>query len=158
MPDFLPPFGINYKGVIPTLQALEPNVNPKQMNPLTLAFVGDVVFELLVRQQLVQNGDRPVGQLHNLAVAQVKASAQAQAYHLLEPLLDEEELSILKRGRNSHSVHPPKNAHPQDYRKATGVEALFGYLYLKGRTARCEELFALLGQNTLSQDQEAQTL
>ncbi len=117
------------------------------MNPLTLAFVGDVVFELLVRERLVADGDRPVGQLHNMAVTQVKASAQAVAYHLLEPVLDEEELSILKRGRNSHSVHPPKNAHPQDYRKATGVEALFGFLYLKGRTQRVEELFGLITQN-----------
>lgn len=136
------------------LEALRPNVEPKQMNPLTLAFVGDVVFELLVRQRLVADGDRPVGQLHNLAVAQVKAAAQAEAYHILEPLLDEEELSILKRGRNSHSVHPPKNAHPQDYRKATGVEALFGYLYLKGRTARVEELFAAIGQGQPTQNAE----
>lgn len=133
--------------MITTLEAMRPNVEPKQMNPLTLAFVGDVVFELLVRQRLVADGDRPVGQLHNMAVAQVKASAQAVAYHLLEPVLDEEELSILKRGRNSHSVHPPKNANPQDYRKATGVEALFGYLYLKGRTGRVEELFRLIAQN-----------
>lgn len=136
------------------LEALRPNVEPKQMNPLTLAFVGDVVFELLVRQRLVADGDRPVGQLHNLAVAQVKAAAQAEAYHRLEPLLDEEELSILKRGRNSHSVHPPKNAHPQDYRKATGVEALFGYLYLKGRTARVEELFSAISQEPADQNTE----
>ena len=135
------------EGVITTLEAMRPNVEPKQMNPLTLAFVGDVVFELLVRERLVANGDRPVGQLHNMAVAQVKASAQAVAYYLLEPVLDEEEMSILKRGRNSHSVHPPKNANPQDYRKATGVEALFGFLYLKGRTARVEELFELICEN-----------
>jgi len=133
---------------------MRPNVEPKQMNPLTLAFVGDVVFELLVRQRLVADGDRPVGQLHNMAVTQVKASAQAVAYHLLEPVLDEEELSILKRGRNSHSVHPPKNSHPQDYRKATGVEALFGYLYLKGRTERVEELFRLITQNQSDPEKE----
>ncbi len=140
--------------MITTLEAMRPNVEPKQMNPLTLAFVGDVVFELLVRQRLVADGDRPVGQLHNMAVAQVKASAQAVAYHLLEPVLDEEEMSILKRGRNSHSVHPPKNSHPQDYRKATGVEALFGYLYLKGRTRRVEELFELITQNQSIPDPE----
>ena len=140
--------------MITTLEALQPNVNPKQMNPLTLAFVGDVVFELLVRERLVAEGDRPVGQLHNMAVTQVKASAQAVAYHLLEPMLDEEELSILKRGRNSHSVHPPKNSHPQDYRKATGVEALFGYLYLKGRTERVEELFRLITQNQSDPEKE----
>jgi len=140
--------------VITTLEALQPNVNPKQMNPLTLAFVGDVVFELLVRERLVADGDRPVGQLHNMAVAQVKASAQAVAYHQLEPVLDEEELSILKRGRNSHSVHPPKNAHPQDYRKATGVEALFGFLYLKGRIQRVEELFQLITRNEESSPED----
>jgi len=114
------------------------------MSPLTLAFVGDVVYELLVRERLAAQGDRPVGKLHELAVAQVRASAQARAYRLLEPVLDEEELSILKRGRNSSSVHPPKNANFQDYRKATGVETLFGFLYLKNRTARCEELFRLI--------------
>ena len=140
--------------MITTLEALQPNVNPKQMNPLTLAFVGDVVFELLVRERLVADGDRPVGQLHNMAVAQVKASAQAVAYHQLEPVLDEEELSILKRGRNSHSVHPPKNAHPQDYRKATGVEALFGFLYLKGRIQRVEELFQLITRNEESSPED----
>ena len=140
--------------MITTLEAMRPNVEPKQMNPLTLAFVGDVVFELLVRERLVAEGDRPVGQLHNMAVTQVKASAQAVAYHLLEPMLDEEELSILKRGRNSHSVHPPKNSHPQDYRKATGVEALFGYLYLKGRTERVEELFRLITQNQSDPEKE----
>jgi ribonuclease-3 family protein len=140
--------------VIVTLEAMRPNVEPKQMNPLTLAFVGDVVFELLVRERLVANGDRPVGQLHNMAVTQVKASAQAVAYHLLEPVLDEEEMSILKRGRNSHSVHPPKNSHPQDYRKATGVEALFGYLYLKGRAQRVEELFELIYQNQTQSNPE----
>lgn len=114
------------------------------MSPTTLAFVGDVVYELLVRERLVAGGDRPVGQLHNQAVEQVRASAQAEAYHLLEEQITEEELSILKRGRNANGVHPPKNADPQAYRKATGIEALFGYLYLCGRTQRLTELFELI--------------
>lgn len=123
------------------LNVIQPMADPKLMNPATLAFVGDVVYELLVRQRLVSGGDRPVGLLHNQAVAQVRASAQAAAYHLLEQQLTEEELAILKRGRNANGVHPPKNANPQDYRKATGIEALFGYLYLCGRNGRIDELF-----------------
>ena len=111
------------------------------MSPLTLAFLGDAVYELLVRQYLVAQGNRPSGQLHRLAVGKVCAGAQSAVYDLLEPLLTPEEDAILKRGRNAHPGHLPKHAQPADYRRATGVEALFGYLYLKGDLSRIEELF-----------------
>ncbi len=117
---------------------------PHLLSPSTLAFVGDVVYELLVRERLVAGGDRPVGRLHNAAVEQVRASAQAQAYHILEPHLTDKELAVLKRGRNANTASPPKNADPQHYRKATGVETLFGLLHLQGQSERIEELFTLI--------------
>ena len=117
--------------------------NPKLLSPLTLAFVGDVVYELLVREKIVQVGSMPTKRLNALKVELVRASAQAIVYDALEPMLTEEEHDILKRGRNSHTGSVPKNGSVADYRKATGVEALFGYLYLAGRIDRVRELFAL---------------
>ena len=115
--------------------------NPKLLSPLTLAFVGDVVYELLVREKIVQVGSMPTKRLNALKVELVRASAQAIVYDALEPLLTEEEHDILKRGRNSHTGSVPKNGSVADYRKATGVEALFGYLYLKKDSERLQLLF-----------------
>ena len=115
--------------------------NPKLLSPLTLAFVGDVVYELLVREKIVQVGSMPTKRLNALKVELVRASAQAIVYDALEPMLTEEEHDILKRGRNSHTGSVPKNGSVADYRKATGVEALFGYLYLKKDSERLQLLF-----------------
>ncbi|MBQ2792361.1 MAG: ribonuclease III [Oscillospiraceae bacterium] len=115
--------------------------NPKLLSPLTLAFVGDVVYELLVREKIVQVGSMPTKRLTALKVELVRASAQAIVYDALEPMLTEEEHDILKRGRNSHTGSVPKNGSVADYRKATGVEALFGYLYLKKDSERLQLLF-----------------
>ena len=115
--------------------------NPKLLSPLTLAFVGDVVYELLVREKIVQVGSMPTKRLNALKVELVRASAQAIVYDALEPMLTEEEHDILKRGRNSHTGSVPKNGSVADYRKATGVEALFGYLYLKKDNERLQLLF-----------------
>ena len=115
--------------------------NPKLLSPLTLAFVGDVVYELLVREKIVQVGSMPTKILNALKVELVRASAQAIVYDALEPMLTEEEHDILKRGRNSHTGSVPKNGSVADYRKATGVEALFGYLYLKKDSERLQLLF-----------------
>ncbi len=134
--------------VVFTQDNIQNYTDPGLLSPLTLAFVGDVVYELLVRRQLVQGGSMPAGKLHALAVEQVNATAQAAVYHRLESVLDPHELSILKRGRNAHTSRTPKNATAIDYRKATGVEALFGYLYLSGKTQRLAELFAIIGQQT----------
>ena len=115
--------------------------HPKQLSPLTLAFLGDAVFELLVRERFVTNGNPPVAKLQKKTIAVVCASAQSRAIFLLEGLLSEEETDIYKRGRNANGHHVPKNADPVEYRRATGLEALFGYLYLKGEQARIRFLF-----------------
>ena len=118
--------------------------DPKQQNPLALAFIGDAVFELFVRERLLCLARRPVSELHRASVEQVCARAQAESAHRLFPTLSEEEQGILRRGRNAHSNHVPKNAEPADYHAATAFEALFGYLYLCGRMERLRELFDLV--------------
>ena len=115
--------------------------NPKLLSPLTLAFVGDGVYELLVRKKIVETGNMPPKKLNARKVEMVRASAQAAVYDGLEPLLEEEEREVLKRGRNAHTGSVPKNAQMADYHKATGVEALFGFLYLKGDSAFLYFLF-----------------
>ncbi|HCU33078.1 MAG TPA: ribonuclease III [Ruminococcaceae bacterium] len=115
--------------------------NPKLLSPLTLAFVGDGVYELLVRKKIVETGNMPPKKLNARKVEMVRASAQAAVYDGLEPLLEEEEREVLKRGRNAHTGSVPKNAQMADYHKATGVEALFGFLYLKGDWERLYFLF-----------------
>lgn len=120
---------------------IENITHPKQLSPLVLAFLGDAVFELMVRQKLVEKGNAPIGQLHRQSVEHVCAAAQAAGAHAIQPLLTEEELAIYKRGRNTHN-NTPKNADPVQYRCATGLETLFGYLYLQERSDRAEELFS----------------
>ena len=127
--------------MIAILDLKEQAGNPKLLSPLTLAFVGDAVYELMVRERLAADGSMPANVLHHKAVKIVCAGAQAQGYLALESILTEEELCILKRGRNAHSTKVPKNSSPSDYRRATGVEALFGYLYLKGDLERLTVLF-----------------
>ncbi len=117
------------------------NKNPKLLSPLTLAFVGDAVYELLVRERLVGTGSQPANSLHKQAIGMVCAEAQAAAFTRLEAFLSPEEMAVLKRGRNANTTKVPKHASPADYRKATGLEALFGYLYLKGEIARVNEIF-----------------
>lgn len=118
--------------------------DPRHLSPLTLAFVGDGVFELLVRERLLKNGSMPAGKLHKMAVERVRASAQAKAYPALEAVLEEEELDILRRGRNANTTKAPKSCTPGEYRMATAIEALFGYLYLQGRTERLHTLYELI--------------
>lgn len=115
--------------------------SPKLLSPLNLAFVGDGVYELLVRQHLVRQGSMPMGKLHRKAVTLVCARAQSHAAELLLPLLTEEETAIYKRGRNASSAGVPRHSDPADYRRATGVEALFGWLYLENRIERVNQLF-----------------
>lgn len=116
----------------------------KAFSPLTLAFVGDAVFEIFVRERLVCLANRPVNDLHRLSVEQVCCRAQAEFAERLLPLLAEEESEIYRRGRNAHTNHVPKNAEVSDYHAATGLECLFGYLYLCGRMERLQELFRLI--------------
>ena len=118
--------------------------DPKLLSPLTLAFVGDGVFELFVRERLVCAGNCPVNSLHKKSVAQVCCGAQAQASQKLLPILTEEEMDVLKRGRNAHTNHVPKNSSSADYHAATAFETLFGYLYLTGRIDRLREFFNIM--------------
>ena len=118
--------------------------DPKSMNPLALAFVGDGVFELLVREKLCCESRLPVSALHRQAVEQVCARRQAEDGRRLQSLLTEEEQEVYRRGRNARVHHVPKNAAVADYHAATALEALFGYLYLQGKGERVRELFAAL--------------
>ena len=117
--------------------------NAKELSPLTLAFVGDGVYDLIVREELVCSANRPVGELNKLKVEKVRCQAQAQLIKTIEPFLTEEETDVYKRGRNAHTAHTPKNASIADYHAATGLEALFGYLYLSDRIDRIRELIQL---------------
>ena len=109
-------------------------------SPLTLAYIGDGVYELVIRTILVKKGNCPVNQLHKKASSLVKAGAKSKMMELLEPDLTEEELAVYKRGRNAHSPTMAKHATMADYRRATGFEALMGYLYLKEDYSRIVEL------------------
>lgn len=117
--------------------------SPKGLSPLPLAFVGDGVYELLVREHLVSQGNCPVKKLHSRKVELVRCQFQARALQEgLWPLLTPEEREVAHRGRNAHVGHVPKNASVADYHGATALEALFGWLYLEGKLPRLRELFA----------------
>ena len=114
--------------------------DPAQMSPLVLAYIGDTVYDLYVRTSLVCGSDATAHGLHLGAAKRVCAQAQAQAAHRVLSMLTEEEAAVYRRGRNSHMGTVPKHAAIADYRAATGLEALVGYLYLKGEDERLTEL------------------
>ena len=118
------------------MQAKDVNAMPA----LTLAYIGDCIYELVIRTVLVERGLTHVSELNKNAVTYVKASAQKDMYHAVESKLSEEEAAVFRRGRNVRSSSCPKNASVTDYHAATGYEALMGYLFLKGRTDRIAEL------------------
>ncbi len=119
------------------------NNNPNSYSALTLAYIGDCVYELFVRSHLIKEGNKKVNDLHKASTKYVKASAQAEFYRRIEAMLTEEETAAFKRGRNTKS-HPPKNADVLDYKNATGVETLMGHLYVSGRIDRIAELMEVL--------------
>lgn len=118
----------------------------KQYSPLTLAFMGDAVYEQFIRRRLVETANMPVKKLHQLATELVCAEFQsAAAAKLIEnDVLSEEELEIFKRGRNASGVSAPKHSTVSQYRAATGLECLFGFLSLCGRDERAAELFEII--------------
>lgn len=136
------------------------DVNADMLSPLTLAFTGDAVFSLFVREMLVCDANRPVGELHRLSVQSVKASAQATAMRKIMPLLTEKETEVFKRGRNAHTSHTPKNQSGCDYHYATGFEALIGYLYLKDEEERLNlllnEVINCLGDDQIDKGEKAE--
>ena len=123
------------------------NLNIQQINAfsnLGLAHIGDGVYELLCRSYLCAGGKHTVGQLHKETVQLVKAPTQAKLVEKLLPVLTEEELAFYRRGKNAHVHAVPKGATPSEYARATGLETLFGALYLAGRTDRINELFHMM--------------
>lgn len=118
-------------------------VNPKNLSPVTLAFVGDAVYSLMIREKLVASCDMPADRLHKLSARRVSAVAQNKAVNAIMEHLSEEELAVFKRGRNAATKHTAKHASSKEYHYATGFEALIGYLYLSERMQRIEELFSL---------------
>lgn len=117
-----------------------PDPDMREYSPLVLAYMGDAVYELVIRTVLVKKKNIQVQKLHKKASSLVKAQAQAELIDRIMPLLTEEELTVYKRGRNAKSYTKAKNATMLDYRKATGMEALTGYLYLKKDTNRLLDL------------------
>ena len=116
----------------------------RAMSSLALAHMGDAVYEILVRGGLCSQGRGTCGNLHRETVAMVRAEAQAEAVQQILPLLTEEEAAVYRRGRNAQVHSIPKNASRSQYGKATGLEALLGWLYLQGRLERINELFAAI--------------
>ncbi|MCL2487204.1 MAG: ribonuclease III [Oscillospiraceae bacterium] len=114
------------------------NIDIKTLSPLALAFVGDGVFSLMVRERLVCEANRAAGKLHKLSVEQVRAEGQAGAARRILPLLTEKETAVFRRGRNAHTTR-----NSDEYHLATGLEALFGYLYLRDEQERLRALFEL---------------
>ncbi len=115
-------------------------VNIKEYSPLTLAYIGDAVYDLIIRTLVVKKGNQQVQKLHKETITMVQASAQARMITALNDQLSEEEHAVYKRGRNAKSASPAKNQSISDYHKATGFEALLGYLYLKNDWKRMMEL------------------
>ena len=120
-----------------------PDVDVRSYSPLVLAYIGDAVYELVIRTILVDQGNRQANTLHKKASTYVKASAQAAMAEAFLPELTEEELSYFKRGRNAKTVSMAKHATMHDYRHATGFEALMGYLYLNHQMKRLIDLVKL---------------
>ena len=120
------------------------NISKQQIDAISnlgLAHMGDCVFEILCRGYLCASGETTVDRLHRDTISMVKATSQAKFVDKLLPFLNEEELAYYRRGKNAHVHAVPKSCTPAEYAKATGLEALFGALYLAGKTERLNELF-----------------
>lgn len=115
-----------------------------EFSPLTLAFVGDGVYDLLVREYLVRQANRPVGELNKIKVSLVNCKSQARFAKLLQTSLNDKEISVYKRGRNAAPKCTSKHGSVADYHSATGLECLFGYLQMNGEQNRIKELFNLI--------------
>ena len=118
----------------------EKKTEPGQYSPLALAFLGDAVFSLIIRTVVLSQGSRQAEKLHNETNRIVRTSMQAKLIDAMQPFLTDEEAAIYRRGRNANPHHKAHSATEEDYRKATALETLCGYLYLKGETARFLQL------------------
>lgn len=113
-------------------------------SPLSLAFLGDSVYDTLVREYLLKRANMPAAKLHSMKIKLVCAEFQSKAYSTITDALTEKELTVLKRGRNATGNNVPKHAEAAEYRRATALECLFGYLRLTGQSERIKELFELI--------------
>ena len=129
----------HYMRSIPGMQS----VDPKTSSPLVLAYIGDCVFDLIIKLLVTGKGNRQVHKLHEETSRYVQASAQSYMMRSIQERLNEEEHAVYRRGRNTRSVSPAKNQSITDYRRATGFEALIGYLYLCGFYERLTELVTI---------------
>lgn len=127
---------------IEKLDSLTADVDYRTLSGLSLAFIGDAVYELLIRKHILSRGEARVKDLHKETVRLVNADFQADMTDVLLPGLREDELAVFKRGRNAHAGHTPKNKSEAQYHKSTGFEALIGYLYLKKDFERLEFIFS----------------
>ena len=133
---------------ITTLEAIKRRFDCKETDirtysPLTLAYIGDAIYDLVIRTVVVERANRSANQLHKMTTRYVNARTQAQMIEVLEEYLSEEETAVYHRGRNAKSYTSAKNASIAQYRKATGLEALFGYLYLQDKMDRLLSLVCL---------------
>lgn len=130
-------------------------IKPSLYSPLVLAYIGDAVYEVFTREKILKkHPDLPAHKLHKANVHLVRAKAQSNAMAEIEPILSEDELAIFKRGRNAKAGTVPKNADLVDYRRATGFEALIGYLHLKGDSKRLNEIMEIAFQSATDKNQE----
>ena len=132
------------KGYLPIAKEYLTQKEILELNPLVLAFVGDSVQQLMVRTKLSCTSTATAGELHKLQSAQIKASAQAKYMDDIMSALSEDEIAVFKRARNTHMNTMAKHASVADYKKASGFEAVIGYLYLLGENERLEELFDII--------------
>mgnify|MGYP001131975629 CR=1 FL=1 len=123
------------------IEGVQGGIKPNEVSSLALAYIGDAIYEIFVRTMVLSKGNAPVNKLHKQSKEYVNAKGQAELYQVIAEYLTEEEKAVFRRGRNAKSYTTPKNMDIADYRCATGLEALFGYLYLKGDMQRALELF-----------------
>lgn len=135
-----------------TLQLNEVDVNT--YSPLVLAYIGDCVFDLVIKSMVISAGNKQVHKLHEETSRYVQASSQSKMMRAMQPCLSEAEHAVYRRGRNAKSVSPAKNQSITDYRRATGFEALIGFLYLKKEYARLMELVKI-GLENLKEEESA---
>ena len=126
---------------------LQEKLDPKELSPLALAYIGDAVYDLYVRSRLIEEGNAKVQSLHMRATSIVNATAQCNTVHAIMDHLTGEEITVYKRGRNAKSINAPKNSVVLEYRHATGLETLIGYLYVLGRAGRLKEILDLCYEN-----------
>ncbi len=123
-------------------------------SPLTLAFLGDSVYDTMIREYLLLQANMPVAKLHSAKIKLVCAEFQSKAYDIICEKLSERELTVLKRGRNATGNTVPKHADAAEYRRATALECLFGYLYITGENDRLSELFGFIINSELNNNEQ----